>query len=97
MPGARKARRMTPGESTEAVSNLINRGVGNAIGSIIEKVKLKGKPGYGTFNAGPPPKGTGARKTAEDRLAQRNNKAVMDSAAGQSSFEDLISGKKRSY
>jgi hypothetical protein len=60
---------------------------------MIEKAKLKGKPGSGTHTATE----TGAKQAAADRLAKRNNKAVMDSAGSTESFEDLISGKKKSY
>lgn len=80
-------------DNMNKVHDAITTGPGKMIGAIIEKVKLKGKPGSGRHTATE----TGAKQAASDRLARRNNKAVMDSATSTDSFEDLISGKKKSY
>jgi hypothetical protein len=80
-------------KSMNTVHDAITTGPGKLVGALIEKIKLKGKPGSGTHTATE----TGARQAAADKLSQKNNKAVMDSAADTQSFEDLISGKKKSY
>jgi hypothetical protein len=92
-PRDRETRTKAAVASMNKVHDLITTGPGNLIGSMIEKAKLKGKPGSGTHTATE----TGAKQAAADRLAKRNNKAVMDSAGSTESFEDLISGKKKSY